>query len=125
MNFSWFMSSAVEDDFLNAEQTVDVLRILQESVTNAIKHGKPRQIDISVERDGTRVIISVVNDGGKQFQASQSGHGIRNMMWRASKLQHGELAIKPIADGTVVILSFDIGNTPQESVNSNMNNAYL
>lgn len=40
-----------------------VFRILQESVSNAVRHGRPSRIDISVEAIAERLVVTVRDDG--------------------------------------------------------------
>ena len=76
---------------LNRE--LDILRIVQEALTNAIRHGSATEAWISVGcdyQDGTPVAIHVqVHDNGQGFDTNQrpgSGWGLRNMQRRAEQL---------------------------------------
>lgn len=80
-----------------------ILRILQEAITNALKHGPARKITVRGGRaDGDMVAITVDNDG-RSFLVSDSGFGLRNMRRRAHDL-NGEIAIEPRESGARLTL---------------------
>ncbi len=91
---------------LTPARVLHVLRILQEAVTNAIRHGQARELWISAhdETEGVRV---VVRDDGAGFDAltTTSGRGLKNMQRRASEVG-ATLAIDSRAgQGTCVTLT--------------------
>ena len=70
-------------------------RIAQEAVSNALKHGQPQRIAISLSQKRDRLVMEVFDDG-KGFllsTASGLGLGLRVMRYRAS-LFGGELQVK-------------------------------
>ena len=73
---------------LTPTRVLHVLRILQEAVTNAIRHGRARTIRIGAAADvagGTR--IEVRDDGaGFDPQAVPDGRGLKNMARRAREV---------------------------------------
>jgi signal transduction histidine kinase len=80
-----------------------VLRILQEAITNAIKHGPATTITVRAAPtpDG-QVAISVANDG-RAFAPGSGGFGLANMRRRARQL-NGGLEIKSHDRGVVLTL---------------------
>lgn len=80
-------------------------RIAQEAVTNAIKHGKPDRIEISLSRTPGRIGIAV-NDNGVGLPTrprKKPGMGMRIMRYRAGTIG-GSLAIqKAPGGGTTVV----------------------
>lgn len=68
-----------------------LLLLAQESMTNAIKHGKPKKIDITLEFDETSVELRIQDDGGG-FDPSHApglaeGHlGLQGMRERMKRL---------------------------------------
>lgn len=80
-----------------------LLRILQEAVTNAIKHGPARRIAITgdVTQRGT-ARITVENDGSNALPVNV-GNGLSNMRQRARSLG-GELGIAPLPTGMCLAL---------------------
>ncbi len=83
-------------------------RIAQEAVQNALRHGKPGQIVISLSRARGRAQLSIEDDGTGLPEDWQSGRGLgtRIMAHRALMIG-GELTIEPSpTGGTLVTCSF-------------------
>jgi len=69
----------------NSEVATQLYRIAQEAVQNAIKHGRPQNITVSLtEKDGT-VILKIHNDGELLPETGErrDGAGLRIMRYRA------------------------------------------
>jgi signal transduction histidine kinase len=80
-------------------------RIAQEAITNAVRHGEARRIEIVVEADGGAGTLTVVDDGrGFEAAAAESGMGLRTMRQRAALLQ-GSLAVVSTASGGTRLVS--------------------
>ncbi|WP_332701472.1 sensor histidine kinase [Devosia sp.] len=82
---------------------LSLLRILQEAVTNAIKHGPARRIAINgtTSQMGS-AIITVANDG-RNILSRVEGNGFRNMHRRAESLG-GNLTVAPTSNGMCLTL---------------------
>jgi two-component system CheB/CheR fusion protein len=75
-------------------------RIAQEAVSNALRHGKARRIDISLAAKGHSVILAV-NDNGRGIPGKlpkRTGMGLRIMRYRAEVIG-GALKVEPSARG--------------------------
>jgi len=89
---------------------LNVLRILQEAITNARKHGPATLIRVRGQADPTgAALLSVENDGVSFNSADKAdgvntGAGLANMRWRAAQLG-GSLRVEPLATGTRVVLT--------------------
>jgi signal transduction histidine kinase len=57
-------------------------RIVQESVNNAVRHGKPGLIRIALAREREDLLVMVEDDGSSQGAASGSGLGLIGMRER-------------------------------------------
>jgi two-component system, NarL family, sensor histidine kinase UhpB len=86
---------AVDDASLDRRTAEVAYRVAQESVSNAIRHGQPKAIAISVRARGEAVEVAV-SDDGKGLGAAPSGTGIAGMTERTRALG-GTLTV---ADGT-------------------------
>jgi two-component system sensor histidine kinase UhpB len=88
---------------LGAAQSICAYRILQEALTNAIRHSAARQITVCVRTGPDELIVRVVDDGaGLPPGWEQSGHyGVRGMRERA------------VASGGTLALSSEPGNGTQ------------
>ena len=101
-----FVSSKVEA-FPDSATASHLYRIAQEAVANALKHGHPRRIVISLTRRRDRVLLEV-SDDGRGFDASSAcgtGLGLGVMRYRAG-LFGGALQVKSSpGKGTRVVCS--------------------
>ena len=101
-----FLSSKVEA-FPDSATASHLYRIAQEAVANALKHGHPRRIVISLTRRRDRVLLEV-SDDGRGFDASSAcgtGLGLGVMRYRAG-LFGGALQVKSSpGKGTRVVCS--------------------
>jgi len=66
---------------------------LNEALTNAIRHAKPRKITVNLDTTPSIVRLCVENDGITSSK-SQMGHGLRNLRHRVSAIG-GSLAVDP------------------------------
>lgn len=90
----------VEDN----EHATHLYRIAQEAVTNALKHGKPRQVKISLAGDDKHIILSVRDNGkGISSEAWQAeGMGLKTMQYRAA-LIGATLSIDRVKTGGTLV----------------------
>ena len=93
---------------LTYEFEIEIYRIIQELVTNAIKHAKAQEIVIQFITDGDNLNI-IVEDDGVGFDPAKiksNGLGLANIYERTKKL-NGRFSIdSAIGNGTTII--FDI-----------------
>lgn len=85
-----------------------VYRVAQESCTNAVRHGRPTTIEVSLAVEDGQVVLCVLDDGVGVTADVASDGGIRTMRERAVLLG-AELSIGPrdTGPGTRVRLAFD------------------
>lgn len=75
------------DTVLGPRGTLQVLRILQEAVANAIRHGAPSRLDLAAGLNAEGRIEIVMQDNGPGFGAKVSeGRGLANMRSRAASI---------------------------------------
>jgi signal transduction histidine kinase len=87
---------------------IQIVRILDEAVTNAVKHASARHVSVTIEThdgaDGPRGVISIKDDGkgfvladnGEALDGGQAARGLRNMNSRAVRCG----AVLDISSGT-------------------------
>lgn len=82
----------------------NLIRIVQEAVTNAVKHGEPECIEISVVRKKDTIVVSVWDNGkGIPREAlASTGKGLKIMKHRASMID-AKLTVKPGTLGGTVM----------------------
>lgn len=99
----WSMASLPEVSGVTPGNALVVLRILQEAITNALKHGPAGRIAVrgGTAADGRAAII--VDNDGHPFAAGSRGRGLDNMHLRAARL-NAVLAIEPRECGTRLVL---------------------
>ena len=75
-------------------------RLIQESLTNAIRHGRPRTIKVSIEtQDRGDIVLQVSDDGvGLATSTERTGLGLAGMKERISALG-GSLSVRNHVDG--------------------------
>jgi two-component system, NarL family, sensor histidine kinase UhpB len=73
---------------LGPSVTLAIYRVVQEGLINALRHAQASHVDISVESDATRIIVTVADDGiGMPAEGSQPGHfGLRGLAERVAHL---------------------------------------
>ncbi|MGH6982583.1 MAG: histidine kinase [Stellaceae bacterium] len=86
---------AIGDDVDEFGESVDLViyRIVQEGLSNAIRHGRPARIGIDVARDDEgRDVVRVADDGGGIDRGAAPGYGLLGMSERV-KTAGGRFAI--------------------------------
>jgi signal transduction histidine kinase len=69
-------------------------RIVQESLTNVVKHARPARVSVSVRCDPRLVTIDVIDNGSATPTATGGGHGLIGMRERVD-LFGGQLTAGP------------------------------
>ena len=89
---------------LESNTVRQLYKITQEALTNAIKHGKAKQVSIQLSNGSNRLFLTIRNSGAPfpSVVGRNAGMGLRIMNYRAS-LIGASLEIKPgETDGTIV-----------------------
>lgn len=87
---------------LEPSQATHLYRIAQEALVNAVKHGEPTRIQISLHQEGGGLMLQVCNDGRPITASDGQGMGLRIMRHR-SDLLGGILAMTSDGDSGVCI----------------------
>lgn len=87
---TWQVGELPQIEWLSSSNALHVLRIMQEAVTNALKHSQATELHVSAEADEHGVTIRI-QDNGIGLPASlplqATGRGVRNIRNRAHALQ--------------------------------------
>jgi len=103
VELEWSIAGLPEVSGVTPGNALAILRILQEAITNAVKHGPARRIAVRASAaPGGRVMITVENDG-RGFSEAGSGYGLGNMRRRAERLD-GEIKIEALDRGAKLSL---------------------
>lgn len=90
---------------------LDLIRIMQEILNNAVKHGTPTQLSCASDIDQHTLRITVTNQGGIALDHSRCaspGHGLLNIRKRIAKFPAGVFELIPIETGTRAFFSFTL-----------------
>jgi signal transduction histidine kinase len=90
-------SANIEIDFKYAEQLdwdslsgdikINLYRVIQESIQNAVKHAQCNKIDLELEVDAKDIRVSITDDGkGFVVKKGRKGIGMRNIASRMKKI---------------------------------------
>ena len=106
LNLNWRVRDVPELEGLGPHITLQILRILQEAVNNAIKHSGADEITISTGTSEGRVFLSVEDNGVGWSDSTQgTGRGLQNMQKRAESM-NAELVTSNSKDGFSLKLIF-------------------
>ncbi|HEY6289045.1 MAG TPA: PAS domain S-box protein [Nitrospiraceae bacterium] len=100
---------AVEDraaQAVSAEQSLHLLLVIQEAVSNCIRHGHAQEATVSLKMLKQGVRLSV-RDNGRGFNpeaAKGTGYGLRNMAARAQKIGGRFTVMSKVNEGTRIVL---------------------
>jgi two-component system sensor histidine kinase UhpB len=92
-----FQTSLADDRELPGGVQETLYRIVQESLSNAVRHGAPRTIRIAIEWSADGARVQVVNDGAPDANAAP-GYGLTGMAERVAAAG-GALSAGPAAGG--------------------------
>lgn len=113
VSVEWSMAALPDTHGLTRSDVLHIVRILQEALTNAVRHGAPACISIEARGFGPdSVEIHVENRGGiwKENPNRSAGLGVQNMRARAQALK-GSLDILARPDGAILRLIFPVRKT--------------
>lgn len=103
-----YIEESIQQIDIPADQTQEVYRILQEIISNMLKHANAQQAYITASYENGQVNL-IVEDDGKGFSADklsndflQAGLGLRSVKERCDKLQGGCDITSKEGQGTVI-----------------------
>ncbi|KRD77005.1 7TM diverse intracellular signaling domain-containing protein [Lysobacter sp. Root983] len=95
---------------LGSARSLDLLRLLQEALTNVFKHSRARRVEVQLRRVDDRLQLRIDDDGegiASAPKAADGGAGVASMRLRAQRLG-GELRIESGPHGTGLRLDFPL-----------------
>ncbi|MDQ6997172.1 MAG: hypothetical protein Q9M17_00480 [Mariprofundus sp.] len=108
MQLSWQLKDGPELRGVPSEPSLHILRIVQEAITNAIRHSSGSLIGVLITAADGFLIVQVT-DNGTGFMAKGQGHGIENMKKRAARIG-AELNVESSSLGVAVCLRYPCGD---------------
>ncbi len=93
-------SALIYDAELPSGLELPVYRVVQEALTNAVKHAPHAHVQVLLSRDGSHAVVEVIDDGGAGGDAHLrgAGHGLVGMRERVA-LYNGTLLAAPTSTG--------------------------
>ncbi|MGO4777857.1 sensor histidine kinase, partial [Lysobacter sp. 2RAB21] len=106
---SYWHLHGVDELELDGPRGLDLLRLLQEALTNVFKHSRATRVDVSLSHEDGRLRLDVRDDGGglSTFVHRPGGAGLTSMRLRANRLG-GELQIDSTEQGTRLQVGFPL-----------------
>ena len=92
-------------DQLNKTQELHVFRVLQELINNSVRHGKAKEINISLLENNGDLTLTYVDNGvgfSEEIIDQKKGLGMKNIESRV-ELLNGELIIKSAIDKGIFV----------------------
>ncbi|HIP06840.1 MAG TPA: hypothetical protein EYG66_03090 [Mariprofundaceae bacterium] len=84
----------------DSEAGMQLIRILQEALTNIMKHANASKVCVVATVDGGMLTLCI-SDNGQGMLAAKQGHGLNNMKLRAKAI-HASLRIQSDTSGTSI-----------------------
>ena len=94
-----------ECNYLKCEPALALLRVAQEAMTNAFRHGAAKSIKVSLSLTDTHVRLKVADDGcGMSLKAALATSGVGLKVMRSRMLVHGgTLSARSKKRGTTIV----------------------
>ena len=109
LDFAWESPGTLGADRLGEQAILHLYRFLQETLSNALRHGEAERLVMTIEEADNRLSVLVADDG-KGFDAAtaRQGRGMRSLKERAKALD-GELVVESApGEGTTVTLDLPL-----------------
>lgn len=111
LDLDWQMDGLPDIEGLDPSSALQILRILQEAVTNIIKHADARTVRIEVEglpaSIGSGVQIALIDDGRGGIDQRQGGVGLSSMRARAEAIG-ATLMVQSAHTGSMIRLTLPL-----------------
>jgi len=106
----WRMDEAFAAIRPNDESALQLLRFVQEGLSNAIRHSRASRVGVRFAVEGDQCRVTITDDGVGIDAARPPGRGLPGMRRRAQVLG-GEVSVDSSAGGTTVSLRFPVPRT--------------
>lgn len=108
----WRQAPALADETLPPRSQLDLMRAMQEALTNALRHSGGKTVAFDLDSDGQSISVAISDDGiglGSALASGVAGAGMRNIRHRIEK--HGGTSkwqAGPDGDGLSVFLTLPL-----------------
>lgn len=109
---AYWQVEGIEGLRIEPARSLDLLRLLQEALTNVFKHSRAQRVDVRIVREGERLCLAVRDDGVGLADAAGpriegGGAGFASMRLRAQRLG-GSLRVQAAMPGTELLLEMPL-----------------
>ncbi|MEO8583260.1 MAG: PAS domain-containing protein [Flavitalea sp.] len=103
--------SKINERALSAELKLTLYRILQEQVSNILKHAQASLVVLGMKKKGKQLIVELTDNGkGFDVQGHRKGIGLHNIFNRAAVYQAQVDLQSVIGNGTSMRVTFDVND---------------
>ena len=105
-----FVTHDVDID-LSPDHAIALFRIFQEALTNIAKHAEASRVDIALRRDGSQLVLTIVDNGNGIAAADRrkpGSFGLRSMSERARALGGTMTLSRAPGGGTMVAINIEL-----------------
>lgn len=107
--------------FMDKQKELLIFRIIQEALSNVMKHAEATLLNVQIEKDGENLVIAIRDNGngfdsGKVYENKKAGQmaGLKNMRHRAESLM-GELeVVSSPGKGSNIVVSIPLSSNINE-----------
>jgi signal transduction histidine kinase len=107
----YFRTGHIPEELLPVRIQHDLLRIAQEAISNAVRHGKPTVVSVTLRWQASRLTLRIKDNGSgipKSLPRKNKGMGLRTMRERAAQIG-AKLAIQAgLGGGTRILVTVPI-----------------
>jgi signal transduction histidine kinase len=92
-----------------------IFRVMQESLTNVVKHARASRVELQLAREGGSAVLTVRDDGvgmGQADQAKPRSFGLRGIRERILGLGGEVRIVSQPGGGTIVVVRVPLGDAP-------------
>jgi len=103
----WNVIELPEVESMSPGFSLHVMRIIQEAVTNVIKHSEATELSFTTNIDDAgRIVVQICDNGSGNLKANSAGRGLRNMEYRAGEI-NADLSMESDDKGTCLTLQLN------------------
>lgn len=109
MRLEWSQPEDLATEIVDPQWILNLYRLMQEAITNALRHSGGDQISVSIESLDSRCLSVRIEDNGVSFdaQTARRGRGLANMAHRAAELG-GTFVVEQAASGRGAVVHVDV-----------------
>lgn len=109
VRLDWNQAENLATEIADPQWTLNLYRLMQEAITNALRHSGGDRISVSIEGLDGRGLSVRIEDNGASFDALtvKRGRGLANMAHRAAELG-GTFVIEQAASGRGAVIRVDV-----------------